>query len=392
MWFASDAFACIVRREEIDDGSMLHSDEHALALADRFYAAALGTDSWYAALDALATATGSRSGEIITIGANATVPLNVITNFAPEALEQFAATGGGDPAINPRVRAGMKAPILKVLAENDFISPEEHKIHPHYQEFARPWDIPYICLAPLDRRDGVLHGLAVIRSESEGHISAPERRAFASLAPHVRAAIRLQMSLEEQGAALLGGMLESLSIPAFLCTRSGRVQSMTPAAEAIVASGHTLQIKVGQLTASIDVDSKALSDAIDAAADAPSLASRTPRTVIVRSNHPASPALVLDVIRLPARSLEFTPTAQVLIVPQGAGGSNARKRLLLLSVYKLTAAETDVALLLSQGRMAESIASSRSVAIATVRAQIKSILAKLGLTRQIELVARLAQF
>ena len=46
---------------------------------------------------------------------------------------------------------------------------------------------------------------------------------------------------------------------------------------------------------------------------------------------------------------------------------------------------------MAQGHTAESIAATRSVAIATVRAQIKSILAKFGLTRQIELVAQLGQ-
>jgi len=169
------------------------------------------------------------------------------------------------------------------------------------------------------------------------------------------------------------------------------VHSMTPAAESIAARGHTLRIKAGRLIASNDGESRALSDAIEAAADASGLAARTPRTVVVRSNHPASPALILDVIRLPGPALEFNPMAQILIVPQGAGGGDERKRLLLLRVYGLSAAETDVALQLSQGRTAENIARARGVAIATVRAQIKSILAKLGLRRQVELVARLGQ-
>lgn len=370
---------------------MLQSDEHALALADKFYAAALGTESWYSALDGLATATGSRTGQIITIGANAVVPINLVTNIDPALHEVFAALRGGDPAVNPRVRAGMDAPILKVLAENDFMSPEEHKIHPHYQAFARPWDIPYICLATLDRHDGLLIGLAVNRSEKEGHISPPEREIFASLAPHARAAIRMQTALEGQGVALMTGLLESLSLPAFLCDRSGRVQSMTPAAEALVARGHTLQIKGGQLAAANDSQRRALSDAIEVAGRATGRELRTPQTVIVESNHPASPALVLDVMRLPTRTLEFNTKAQVLVVPQGHSNGDGRRRVLLQAVYELTAAETDVAMQLSAGRTPEGIASSRGVAIATVRAQIKCILAKLDLKRQVQLVARIAQ-
>jgi DNA-binding CsgD family transcriptional regulator len=370
---------------------MLHSDEQALALVDKFQSAALGMESWYSALAGLADVTGSRTGQLIVIGTNAHVPINVMTNTDPDLHPAFAALRGGDPDINPRVRAGMNAPVLEVLAENDFITPEEHRTHQHYQEFARPWDIPYICLTTLDRRHDLLVGLAVNRSEREGHISESQRRIFESLAPHVRAAVRIQMSLEDQGIALLSGVLESLAVPAFLCERSGRVTSMTPAAEEMIARGDVLRIKSRQLTAAMDFDARALSAAIEAAADAHSAAFRPPQTLVVRSACPTSAPLVLDVVRLPSPALEFNPKARVLIVPHGFGDREGRRRIVLRSVYKLTEAETDVAMQLLQGRTVESIASSRDVRAGTVRLQIKCILAKCGVSRQVELVAKLGQ-
>ena len=56
----------------------------------------------------------------------------------------------------------------------------------HYQEFALPWDVPYICLTTLEQRKDLLVGLAVIRNRRQGHIDAAGKRLFASLAPHVR--------------------------------------------------------------------------------------------------------------------------------------------------------------------------------------------------------------
>jgi DNA-binding CsgD family transcriptional regulator len=370
---------------------MLDCDELALNIADKFYSAALGAESWYSALEAFAAATGSRTGELIAIAPNAMVPINLMTNMDPAINADFTAVRGGDPAFNPRVRAGMNAPILKALAENDFITPEEHKVHRHYVEFARPWDIPYICLSSLDRRHGMLVGLAVCRSEREGHISNPERDVFTKLAPHIRAAVRMHMALEEQSALLLSGLFEALSLPVFLCGRHGRVRAMTPAAEQLANRGHTLQLRGGQLVAAHDDDGKTLAAAIEAAATSGNVARRLPRTLIVRSNDPASPAQLVDVIRLPIRSLEFSLHAQVLVIPQGTGGAEERRRILLQSVYKLTAAEIAVAMQLSQGSTAESIAATRGVAIATVRAQIKGILAKFGLRSQVELVGRLSQ-
>lgn len=370
---------------------MLTSDEHAVALADQFYSAALGAGTWYAALDGLATATGSRTGQLIAIGPNAAVPINVMTNTDPDLHPAFAALRGGDPDVNPRVHVGMHAPILKVLAENDFITPHEHKTHRHYQEFARPWDIPYICLATLDRREGLLVGLAVNRSEREGHISNAEREVFAALAPHVRAAVRMQMSLEQQGSALLRGVLGTLALPAFLCDASGRVQSMTQAAEALVASGHALKLKGGRLSAAIEAQCRTLLAAIEAAANSTQLSMRAPRTVIVQSMDSTLPPLVFDVLRVPMHGSELSLQPRVLVVSHRGTGPEERQRLLLRSVYKLTAAETEVALQVARGQTPESIASARGVVVGTVRAQIKRLLAKLGVKRQVELVVRLGQ-
>jgi DNA-binding CsgD family transcriptional regulator len=371
---------------------MIHGEEQVIAVSDAFYAAALGRGSWYSALEGLAAATGSRVGQLISLGSNATVPINVMTNIDPAAHQAFLDCGGGDPRINPRVNAGASAPIHKVLAECDFISADEHRRHPHYDEFARPWDIPFICLTTLARDEDMLIGLAVARSQSEGHISSEQRAVFSSLAPHVRAAVRMQMALEEEGAALLTGAMEALSTPAFVCDSTGRVKAMTPSAEAMVARGRSLQLQGGKLSAALAADSASLKDAIELAACEPSsLAARLPRTVIVRCGEQDAMPMVLDVIALPARTLEFCLAPRVLVVVHGTQGADSRRRKVLKSVYGLTAAETDVALQVAQGRTTEAIAAARGVVVDTVRAQIKSILAKLGFTRQIELVARLNQ-
>jgi DNA-binding CsgD family transcriptional regulator len=68
-----------------------------------------------------------------------------------------------------------------------------------------------------------------------------------------------------------------------------------------------------------------------------------------------------------------------------------RRRVILQSVYGMTAAETEIAVQLSTGKTVEAIAQARTVGIGTVRGQIKALLAKAGVSRQVELVARLNQ-
>lgn len=372
---------------------MLQCDEQWLALADNFYTAAVDHGHWDRALQGLAAATGCRSGELISIGSDAAVPINLITNFDPVALAEFSALGGGDPAINPRVNAGMHAPVLKSRAECDFMTPDEHARHPHYQEFAIPWDIPFICLTTLERHEDLLIGLAVLRSKSEGHITPEQRAVFESFAPHVRAAVRMQLALEGNGTALVKGTLEALTVPAFICDRLGRVQGVTAQAEAIVREESGLQLINQRLRAHRDIDDKVLSDAIALAARGLQ-GPRAPlnQAVVVRSANETRSPLVLDVMSLPSAALEFTGGPRVVVVARGARGNEASRTAILQGVYGFTSAETDIALQLAQGKTTEAIAHERAVAIGTVRSQIKSILAKLGVTRQVELVAKLNGF
>ena len=92
----------------------------------------------------------------------------------------------------------MAAPALKVLAESDFITPEEYQRDPHYQEFAIPWDIPYIYLSTLERQDDTLIGLGVVRSQRQGHITPKQRDALLPLHP----TCELQCPLILRSAAL----------------------------------------------------------------------------------------------------------------------------------------------------------------------------------------------
>lgn len=371
---------------------MIRNDEHWLAVTDAFHEAAIDGTSWYSALEGLAQASGSQTGELIGIGVDAAIPINIMTNIDPGFHKAFAEARGGDPHVNPRVRAGMAAPALKVMAECDFITSDEYKRDPHYQEFALPWGIPFICLATLERQNGMLIGLAVLRSQRQGHITDPQRKAFATIAPHVRSAVRTYIALEGRGAAMLSGAMEALSIPAFVCDRLGLVKALTPAAEAMVTGACGLQLRLGRLQAALPADAGKLNDAISAAAIGYTQPrSPLPRTVIVRSNEQDSSPLVLDVIPLPVRQYEFSFAPRVLIVARGHRGAEERKAAILQAAYALTAAETDIALQIASGKAADAIAKHRGVAVGTVRLQIKTILAKVGVNRQIELIARLNQ-
>jgi DNA-binding CsgD family transcriptional regulator len=371
---------------------MIRDELQWVEVADAFHTAALGQGEWYSALEGLARATGSAHGELIGIGANASIPFNIVTNIDPGFHAAFDQVRGGDPNMNPRVNAGMHAPVLKVLAESDFITPQEYRVHPHYREFACPWKIPFICLSTLERSKDNLIGLAVVRTQEQGHITVEQRRVFTSLAPHVRAAVRTHKALQGQAELLLSGTLEALSIPAFICDSTAWVCSLTPSAERLVSAAGALQIKSGRLNAGLALDTKALLEAIEHACAPRAAGAFLFKTVLVRSTVEDAPPLVLDVIALPVRARDLLPTARVVVAVRGGDGGSQRRASLLQMLYGMTAAETDIALQLCGGKSPESIAAVRGVSVGTVRAQIKALLAKAGVSRQLELVARVNQF
>jgi DNA-binding CsgD family transcriptional regulator/GAF domain-containing protein len=370
---------------------MIRNDEHLLALTDTIHAAGLGTQGWESALEAVADATGSRTGQLIGVGSDTAVPFNFVTNADPDFAPAFAEAGGGDPAINPRVGAGGVVPILKVLTESDYLTEEEYKRHPFVREMDLRWGYAFTCLTPLERRDGMLFGLAVLRTKTQGHISSPQRGAFTALAPHMRAAVRTRLALEGQGADLLAGAMEKLSVAAFICDRHGYVRRLTPAAERLVTNGPILRLRLHRLHAVRASDALALERAMAASSSVRSTGESLPglRSVVLRGERESDGPLVVDVIDLaPAHSeLGFAPST--LVIVRGESQADGRMAMIVRAAYGLSVAETDVALQLCKGQNAEGIAQRRRVSVDTVRAQIKKISAKLGVKSQIELVAKI---
>lgn len=369
----------------------IQSNEHWLSLIDCFQSAALGERTWAHALQGLAAATGSQSAQLI----GRTSDLAVLFNVVADADPAFVKLSEDLQSINPRPPVVRETPILEPVADWDVLSPEEWRRNAFYGEVLRPWDMPFFCATVLDRHEDAFVTLGVIRSQAAGHIADEQRRTFAMLAPHVRAAIRLYAHVERKGAAVLTGAMDALGIPLFICDGAGRVRMLTPAAEALVASGSSLRLKSGQLTSARADEARALQDAIDAALPVHREPDRSSlRTVVIRGGEPGTTPIVLDVFALPARPSALSLASvwpQVLIVAWGQRKTASRRAAILGAVYGLTAAEVEIAQRLAAGESAQAIAVDRGVAAGTVRVQIKAILAKLGVRRQVELTARLSQ-
>lgn len=353
------------------------------AAAEVFQAAGLGQASWEAALDGLAAVTGSTGAQLIGLGSGATVPLNVMTGVPAETGRDFVAVGGGDPAVNSRVRVGLQAAELEVLDETAFTTEADMRLNPEYGEWIRCWDMHHTCLTNLVKAPDQHAGLALLRSERQGNVDDEQKRAFAVLARQARAAVRTRMALEAQGTQLLAGAMEAVRATAFFCDAAGRVRGMTASAEALLSAGDVLRLNRGVLTTACEADRRglevALADAVSG--DAPI------RAVVARRLH-TDDRVFIEAAPLPVSVTPgFGPRA--LLIVHGPGADEARVAVAAGALYGLSPSEAAIAAQLAAGRSPAAIAHERRVSLGTVRTQVRRIYEKVGVTSQLELAARL---
>ena len=365
---------------------MASLDEVVAETIEAFHAAAIGDLDWETPVRALADATGSLGGELIGLGRDCLVPFNLITGAAPEAAAEFLAAGGGNPAVNSRVRIGSQARELEVLDEAAFTTASDIRANPEYGEWIRRHQVEHVCLTPLVKEPHLLVGMAVMRGSRQGHIDAERKRVFAAIAPHVRRAVKTRMALQDQRLDSMMRGLTATRTAAFVCDPFGHVRAMTAPAEALARAGHALRLSHGRLTPRHHRDAPRLSLLIGEA--------------FRGGAGPMRPIALHDADGLPVL-IEAAPIPRdgvlsfgdgVLVIVHQPSDDQARMAGAAQALYGLSPSESLIAGLLATGRSVSAIAEQRRTSIGTVRSQVRKVFEKAGVSSQVELVASLARF
>ena len=362
------------------------------AVAEQFQLAGLGSLPWEDAIEGLADLTGSMTGELIGLGADAAVPFNLISGHGPEVAAEFVAAGGGDPNVNSRVRIGTRIGVLDVRDESDFTTAEDVRSHGEYGEWIRRYDFAHICLTPLVKEDSLLIGLAAVRTTRQGNVTRDQKKAFAHVAAHARTAVRTQLMLQRQSLSLVAGVLDALGACAFLCDASGRMLARSASAERLLSDDTRLRLVQGRLAAAADTAQAALSAAIGEAAlagAAPEALPLRPRPVVLPDRDGMDP-LLAEVAPVP-RSHPLGLGVAALIIVRQPSEDEERIAEAARALFGLTPAEARVSAGLALGRSVNGIAGDQQVAVGTVRTHVKRIFDKAGVNSQIELTSRLAR-
>lgn len=354
-------------------------------LIDQFAAASVDASLWRQSLGQLADATGCARTQLIGIGGSNTRFFNIVSNSDDVENVRFEEVAGYDPAINFRVAAGLKAAPMAMVTEADYDHAISGLTNDAYLDYCDEADMPYGCQTSLFQSDHGLIGLAMLRTRSDGRSSQDQQAVFATIAPHVRNAVRVQQMLEMESDKLTAGALDTMRAATFTCDARGRVHAYSVSAERLLRDG-VLSLVAGRLKARSRRDDDALDGALARAIAHP--ASGVVSAALINDGDP----LLLDVTALPDRCWNLDKRPRLLVVVRGRGETEATAVTRLRAAFDLTEAEAHVALGYARGKSRDLIARDRGVSVHTVRVQTKSLFGKMAVNREVALAALAGQF
>jgi DNA-binding CsgD family transcriptional regulator len=356
----------------------MNTRQQTAALAE-LYDAAKVPAQWSTALQRVAAAVGGiGAGQAIFNRRTGTVEWVTITGacaaLEPRYISHYAALDPYAPALNAQ-------PARRWLTLSRSLRAGVSASNEWYNDFILKSGVTDMLAAKMYEDDETTVLLGIHRGPASdravAHFNAGVR---ALLQPLVRAT-RQHVAFRRMGRALAAAhqALRYLSVGVVLTDVEGHVLETNPLASEILRQEDGLQIRDGQLTAMRSFDSAKL---------AASIAGRT--------------SVAADGHLLIGRRGGARPHA-VTIAPLdgGSDGPRAQRIVMVLIVnpdwqtpsersvcafFGLSPAESRLAAALMQGRKLADIARDSGVEVTTLRTQLSSILRKVGVERQVDLV------
>ncbi len=299
--------------------------------------------------------------------------------------EQFFAI---DPFVN--------LPPGKVVTQRELIPDDELLVSDYYLNYLKPIGLFHILGVDTVEPDGMQARLRIARRPDEPAFDDQHKHFCERLLPHLRRAIQIhaRLSRTESERDLYADAVDQLAVATLVLDERGRVLNTNSVASALLDSDDGL----GLLEQRLHVQDRGTNTQLQAMIQAAIAAQRAGTAGMVRALRVPRPSGLQDygLVLRPVPLAEWaegqsSPSVAVFISdPALAEGPDRQpselSRKLLQELFQLTPAEASLALRLAQGLSLAEVSEQQSISQHTARAQLKSIFAKTGATRQAELV------
>ena len=286
-----------------------------------------------------------------------------------------------------RISRYMRLPDRQIVPMTDLYTASELKTSPAYNDLLRRAGAQHGLNMRMDGPSGTNICWVTTDSTHGGVWTTAQIRMIESLLPHVRQFVRIRQALASGDAlaATLTELLDNHLIGVVYVDRRGKIIEANTRAREILRRGDGVADRDGALRARVAADDtrlgRLLADALPGSGRQAVSGSMTlERSLLL-------PRLVIHVIPLVVHQLDFgarSCAALVLMVDPGSRLSIDAD--LVAATFRLTRAESQVAAALAEGRTVGEIAQTTFRAESTVRWLVKQVHAKLGISRQADLV------
>ena len=361
------------------------------------YRAGAGSIPWGDALDSIARLFAAWNTHAMGVNPN-------------NGVMQFSHEGGAPPPqgtleyiskwhkFDPRAAHAMAIPPGQWIHCHELFDDDYVANSPFYRDFLIPYGMRYVSGV----RYVVSPDLWVVFSVSRGvgclPLNEAERETLRRLGEHLEVALSLQTTTKAAMQAAFAGyvVLRKLHYAVLVMTEDRTVLFSNDAAEHLMAEGSilvthgrlVLRDKAENADLTIGMKQAQLHQTLKQASLEPGRLASLVRCG--RSLRNEAALIHLSVIE-PAESMGAFGSATTTVVTFFVGSEGTRLDPFVVGyAYNLTPAESRVAVGVAEGLTVDSIAEKNGTSVLTVRSQLKSACAKIGVSRQAELTKLLS--
>lgn len=354
------------------------------SLIDHIYESALIPEKWSQALDGMNQVSNSSSNSLFVFSDRFS-PRGISTDMTSDLLEPFLQSEAW--RMSPSVRWTLDTRPSAFSSVDDVMSREEAAADEVWAPLAaRGFGQRLATVIPLATGDQVTFVLA--RMTDRGPYQPEEIAALDGLRPHLHRAMFISARLGLERARAMTETLARLGLAAAVIDPAGRVIGSNSVLESlqtvIMPTAH------GRLALRDRSRNALLRQGMDQLRAGN--ASQTGLTIPVpAAADGSSPPLLIHLIPVRGAAQDIFAGGQALVVVSLLERKAAPLPALLNGLFDLSPAEARLVGELASGMTPRDITTARGVSMATVRAQVRAILAKTGLPRIADLSQLLAQ-
>ncbi|WP_295852862.1 LuxR C-terminal-related transcriptional regulator [Tardiphaga sp.] len=358
---------------------MLDHDVNFETLVDEIYEASVLPERWPKVFDQLAKIADAEGAMIFSVAPG--TPRWIASDSLHDRIDKWTKSPYAQN--NPRSARMVVPNEPRFLTDLDKFTLEELDKEKFYTDLLRPGGLGWCVGTTITCPSGDMLVLSAEKAFAKGPVPREVAAQLDELRPHLARAGVLSGRLGFERARTAVGPLDMIGLPAAAIDGAGRVITANPC---FVANG--LGVHIGAQNQVHFAAPAAQTMFLEAVARPSSSSNGRSIPVAGTETHPPLIAHLLP-IRLGGLEVFAGAVSILFLTPITQHESPAPE--LLQALFDLTPAEARVASMLTEGNTVDTISKLQSVSLNTVRTQLKSVFAKTGVERQVDLVSLLGQ-